>query len=102
MKNLKVNQENLGKNESNLLDIVLSQLESFIPKMRIYNDLADSKDIQNNPSDIELATVVDQVKLILSLANESAIGELFENLFLAEQYQKFYDQKEMIKKKVFQ
>lgn len=95
-------QENLGKNESNLLDIVLSQLESFIPKMRIYNDLADSKDIQNNPSDIELETVVDQVKLILSLANESAIGELFENLFLAEQYQKFYDQKEMIKKKVFQ
>ena len=83
-------QENLGKNESNLLDVILSQLESFIPKMRIYNDLADSKDIQNTPNDIELETVVDQMKLILSMANETANGELFENLFLAEQYQKFY------------
>ena len=95
-------QENLGKNENNLLDVVLSQLESFIPKMRIYNDLADSKDIQNNPSDIELESVVDQMKLILSLANETTVEELFDNLFLAEQYQKFYDQKEIVRKKVFQ
>jgi len=95
-------QENIGKNENNLLGIILSQLESFIPKMRIYNDLAENKDIQNTSNDIELETVVEQIKTILSLADGDAYNDVFEKLFLAEQYQNFYNQKELIKKKVFQ
>lgn len=95
-------QENIGKNENNLLGIILSQLESFIPKMRIYNDLAENKDIQNTSNDIELETVVEQIKTILSLADGDAYIDIFEKLFLAEQYQNFYNQKELIKKKVFQ
>ena len=95
-------QENIGKNENDLLGIILSQLESFIPKMRIYNDLAENKNIQNTSNDVELETVVEQIRTILTLVDGDAYNDVFEKLFLAEQYQDFYNQKELIKKKVFQ
>ena len=83
--------------------MLLSHLETFIPKLRIYNDQANENvSIQNTSCDIELESVVNQMTSILSLAEPEDRESLFDRLFSAEQFQKFYGQKDLIKEKVFQ
>lgn len=93
--------ENLGKTEKSLFLTLLSQLESYIPKGRLQNDFAESVNITNAPDDIEFESVVDQFTMILEMSDAADREQLFENLFLAEQYQKFYDKKEKIKERIF-
>ena len=93
----------LGKKQNLLLDMLLSHLETFIPKLRIYNDQANENvSIQNTSCDIELESVVNQMISILSLAEPEDRENLFDRLFSAEQFQNFYGQKDLIKEKVFQ
>ena len=93
----------LGKQQNLLLDMLLSHLETFIPKLRIYNDQANENvSIQNTSCDIELESVVNQMTSILSFAEPEDRESLFDRLFSAEQFQKFYGQKDLIKEKVFQ
>lgn len=95
-------KECIGRVPSSLLEMLLSQLELFVPRLRIYNDQADENiKIQNNPNDVELETVVRQMKEFLSLADPEEREEMFDQLFMIEQYQNFYDQKDLIREKVF-
>lgn len=97
---IKLLMDSLGREEQKLFGILLSQLESYIPKGRLQNDFAESVNIQNSPDDIELETVVKQFDVILGLTDLAERESVFENLFATEQYQKFYDQKDLIKKRV--
>ena len=82
--------------------MLLSQLETFIPKLRIYNDQANENvSIQNTSCDIELECVVNQITSILSLAEPDDRKNLFDRLFAAEQFQNFYGQKDLIKERIF-
>lgn len=91
----------LGNNERNLLDIALSQIESYLPKYSISNDNIDSLLIANANDDIEEEHLIQEIVDIMAMYDQDKKEEYFEKIFITEAYQKLYDKKEIIRKRVF-
>lgn len=91
----------LGENEKRLLEIMLSQIESFLPKYSIINDNMDSLNIVNSADDSEEEHLIDEIIEIISMTEESKKATKFDNIFLLECYQKLFGKKELIRRRVF-
>jgi len=91
----------LGENEQRLFDIVLSQIESFLPKYSISNDNMDALTIVNSGTDDEEEKLIDEIAAIIMLCDEDKKSAMFENIFLVEGYQTLYKRKDEIKRRIF-
>lgn len=91
----------LGENEKHLLEIVLSQIECYLPKYSIFNDSTDALTIINSGVDVEEEHLIDEIIAIVAMFDEDKKIKQFEELFAMESYQKLYSRKEEIRKKVF-
>ena len=93
----------LGNKEVKLLEIALSQIESYLPKYSIYNDNMDeSLSIVNSGADSEEDQLIAEIVEILSLVGSDKKEGMFERIFMVEGYQDLLPKKEQIRKKVFQ
>ena len=92
----------LGNNEAKLLEIALSHIESYLPKYTIYNDnMDDTISIVNSGEDYEEKHLIDEIIDIISMVDPEKKHEVFENIFLAQGYQRLYGKKDIIRKVVF-
>ena len=60
----------LGENEKKLLEIVLSQIECYLPKYSIANDNMDSLNIVNSATDSEEEHLIDEIIAIISMFDD--------------------------------
>lgn len=93
--------EILGLEERKLLEIALSQIESYLPKYSISNDNMDALTIVNSGFDTEEERLIDEIKQIIDLCDPDKKAVVFESIFMAEGYQSLYKKKELIRKRVF-
>ncbi len=91
----------LGENEKKLLEIVLSQIECYLPKYSIANDNMDSLTIVNSGADAEEEHLMDEFISILSLCDEASARDTFDKMFMVESYQKLIKRKEELRRRVF-
>jgi len=86
----------IGKEENNLLDALLSQLECFLPKGTIANDSNDALKILNSAETEEEGKLVDQVCRFLLLLPPEIQNEKLVELLASESYHKVSHRKEEI------
>lgn len=94
--------EAIGENEKQLLEIVLSQIECYLPKYSISNDNMDALTITNSGEDAEEERLIGEIIQILAMFDENARAKAFDDIFLTESYQKLYKRKEEIRRRIFQ
>ena len=90
----------LGQAEKDLLDIALSQIECYLPKYSITNDSMDALTIINSGADYEDEQLIQEIDAILALCDPSKRKIVFDNIFMAEAYQRLLKRKEEIRKRV--
>lgn len=91
----------LGKNEKKLLEIVLSQIECYLPKYSIANDNMDSLTIVNSGADAEEEHLIDEIVEIISMCDEDKKAKTFDRIFMVEGYQVLLKRKHEIKGRIF-
>jgi hypothetical protein len=91
----------LGENEKKLLEIVLSQIECYLPKYSIANDNMDSLAIVNTGEDAEEEHLIEEIIEIIALCDEHKKEKTFERIFMVEGYQVLLKRKEEIRRRVF-
>lgn len=91
----------LGEKEKDLFEIVLSQIECYLPKYSISNDNMDALTIINSGEDAEEERLIQEIEMIISLCDENEKRNIFDSIFIAENYQKLLNKKEEIKKRIF-
>ena len=82
------------------MDIVLSQIECYLPKYSIANDSMDALTIINSGSACEDEQLIQEIETILALCVPGKKKKLFEDVFMAEAYQHLLRRKEEIRKRV--
>lgn len=98
---IKVLYDDLGEKQKELLEIALSQIESYIPKYSIVNDNTDSLNIANSGEDYEDERLIEEIIRLMEICPPETRYEFFDSIFISETYYKLKDQKESIRKKVF-
>jgi len=93
--------EALGENERHLLEIVLSQIECYLPKYSISNDNMDALTITNSGEDSEEEHLIEEMTTILSMFPPDIREKAFDDMFLTEGYQKLYKRKDEIRRRIF-
>lgn len=78
----------IGEQEKDLLNGLLSQLESYLPQGRIMNDKYDSINIVNTDENIEEDNVVDQIVKILQFTPDQNREEQLKIMLNMEYYKK--------------
>ena len=91
----------LGDKENNLLEMLLSQIECYLPKYSIINDNNDSLNIINTGDDSEEERIVDEIRDIIAMVDVDKQDEMFDTLFMMESYQKVQTKKEEIRRRIF-
>ena len=90
----------LEQSEQKLLDIALSQIECYLPKYSIANDSMDALTIINSGADCEDEQLIQEIEAILALCDPSKRKKMFDDMFVAEAYQRLLKHKEEIRKRV--
>ena len=90
----------LGEQEKEMLEMILSQIECYLPKYSISNDNMDSLTIVNSGEDTEEEHLIEEIEKILSLCDESIRADVLDGIFLAENYQKLLKRKDEIKRRL--
>lgn len=93
--------EAIGENEKHLLEIVLSQIECYLPKYSISNDNMDALTITNSGEDAEEERLIEEMIQILAMFDDNMREKVFDDMFLTEGYQKLYKRKEEIRRRIF-
>lgn len=91
----------LGENEKKLLEIVLSQIECYLPKYSIANDNMDSLTIVNSGADAEEEHLIDEIIEIIALCDDDKKSKIFERIFMVEGYQVLLKRKDEIRRRIF-
>lgn len=89
--------EVLDDGERKLLEIALSQIESYLPKYSISNDNMDALTIVNSGDTDEEESLIQEIESILSLYDSDKRKRIFESIFLAEGYQTLFRRKEELR-----
>lgn len=90
-------QDNIGKNENEILGNLLSHIEFYLPKLRIQNDNADSINILNgNEDNIEESKLIEDVIKFLSFFPEGLREFHLNRVLRCEAYSKIANKKEEI------
>lgn len=94
---LKILLDNIGTNEVELLQNLLSQVEFYLPKSRIQNDNADAINIINGDEDIiDDNKLIEEVAKCLSLLPPALRENQLERLLKCEAYSKIAQKKDEI------
>lgn len=93
--------DTLGDTEKELLEIMLSQIESYLPKHSIANDNMDDINIVNSGDDSEEERLIEEIEKIVAIFDGDMQRTQFDNIFLSESYQRLYARKEEIKRRIF-
>ncbi len=92
----------LGEKETNLFDMVLSQIECYIPKYSIANDnMEDTVKIANSGEDIEEERLIEEIQQLIDICPPERKQDFFDSVFLSETYYKLMDKKDIINERVF-
>ena len=91
----------IGETEKELLEIVLSPIEAYLPKYSIANDNMDALSIVNSGEDSEDEHLIEEIEKIITIFDEKVKFEQFEKIFLSESYQKLYKRKDEIRRRIF-
>lgn len=91
----------IGKTEKELLEIVLSQIEAYLPKYSISNDNMEALNIVNSGDDCEEERLIEEVEKIVAIFDGDMQKVQFENIFMSEGYQKLFKRKEEIRRRIF-
>lgn len=94
--------EALGENEKRLLDIILAQIESYLPKYSISNDSMDALTIVNSGNDVEEEHLIDEIKQIIDFCPPENREQMLDNIFMAEGYQKLAKRKDEIRRRLIE
>ena len=90
----------LGEQERELFEMVLSQIECYLPKYSIVNDNIDALTIVNSGDDIEEEKLISEIETIIGLCDETIREDVLNNIFTAENYRKLISRKEEIIRRV--
>lgn len=90
----------LGDRERELFEMVLSQIECYLPKYSISNDNMDALTIVNSGDDAEDESLIKEIETIISLCDDDIKEDVLDNIFAAENYQKLISRKEEIKRRI--
>lgn len=90
----------LGDREKELFEMVLSQIECYLPKYSISNDNMDALTIVNSGDDAEEESLIKEIETIISLCDDDIKEDVLDNIFAAENYQKLISRKEEIKRRI--
>ncbi len=93
--------ESLGEKEKNLLEMLLSQMECYLPKYSIINDSNDSLNIVNSGVDAEEERLIDEIVEVISFLDQEKQEKMFDTLFMMESYQKIQKRKEEVHRRIF-
>lgn len=93
--------DTIGKTEKELLEIVLSQIEAYLPKYSISNDNMEALNIVNSGDDCEEERLIEEVEKIVAIFDGDMQKVQFENIFMSEGYQKLFKRKEEIRRRIF-
>ena len=91
----------IGDTEKELLEIVLSQIEAYLPKYSIANDNMESLNIVNSGADSEEERLIEEIEKIVAIFDPSMQMAQFESIFMSESYQRLYKRKEEIRRRIF-
>ena len=91
----------IGETEKELLEIVLSQVESYLPKYSISNDNMESLNIVNSGDDCEEERLIEEIEKIVAIFEGDMQRIQFENIFMAESYQCLFKRKDEIRRRIF-
>ena len=91
----------IGESEKELLEIVLSQIESYLPKYSISNDNMEALNIINSGDDCEEEHLIEEIEKIIAIFDGDMKRIQFENIFMSEGYQKLFKRKDEIKRRIF-
>lgn len=91
----------IGDTEKELLEIALSQIESYLPKYSIANDNMDALNIVNSAADMEEERLIEEIEKIVAIFEPDAQRTQFDNIFMAESYQRLFKRKEEIRRRIF-
>ncbi len=91
---------NIGKEETNLLETLLSQIEACLPKYRIQNDIIDSLNITNSMNDAEENVLIEQIFKCLGFFPEDQREEKLIDLLGLEAYKPVKHHKEELIKRL--
>ena len=91
----------MDENEKKLLEIVLSQIECYLPKYSIANDNMDSLAIVNTGEDAEEEHLIEEIVEIIALCDEQDKAKTFEMIFMVEGYRRLEKRKEEVRRRVF-
>ena len=84
-----------------MLEIVLSQIECYLPKYSIANDNMDSLTIVNSGADAEEEHLIDEIVEIISLCDDDKKAKTFDRIFMVEGYQILLKRKDEIRRRIF-
>lgn len=93
--------ENLGKGESRLLEVLLSQLETLFPKYSIMNDHTDSLKIPSR-DDVDEEQLISELADILSMAKQEEKTIRLEKLLSSEAYSPLQSKTDYVMKRVLE
>ena len=91
----------LGEREKELFEMVLSQIECYLPKYSISNDNMDALTIVNSGDDAEEESLIKEIETIIALCDEDIKESVFENIFMGENYQRLIGRKDEIRRRIF-
>ncbi len=91
----------LGERENELFEMILSQIECYLPKYSISNDNMEALTIINSGDDAEEEHLIEEIETIISFCEDNIKADVFDNIFTAENYQKLLNRKEEIKRRIF-
>lgn len=90
----------LGEREKDLFEIILSQIECYLPKYSISNDNMDAMTIVNTGDDVEEEHLIKEIDTIISMCDDNIKASVFDSIFMAENYQKLLSRKEEIRERI--
>ena len=92
--------ESLGSNEEELLEILLSQLELFIPKYSIQNDVSDAINIVNSGDDLDEQKLILEVETFMHMLPDDKKEDSLLDLLALESYKKISHRKSELLERV--
>lgn len=88
--------EAIGENETKLLETLLSQMECYIPKFSIQNDITDSIKIVNSGDNVEEEKLINELINVISMVDFEEKEKKLNMLLSIEAYQKLAGKREKI------
>ena len=93
--------QSLGEKEKGLLEMLLSQMECYLPKYSIVNDSNDALNIINSGDDAEEERLIDEIIATISMIDADKQEKMFEVFFTMENYQKIQHRKAEVHRRIF-